>query len=118
MNPCGPPGVLGIWGEWLLIFRELRSTGNYIQGFGEQVHSFVWGFRQGFSLALALGHSPKIVPVVRVLLSSLDSLSQTIFGSAHCTVMHSDAIVFLFYKTIDNWPNFCKRQVGSLNFTP
>ena len=36
----GPPGVLGIWGEWLFIFRELESTGNYFQGFGEQAHSF------------------------------------------------------------------------------
>ena len=31
---------LGPWGEWLFIFRELGSTGNYFQGFGEQVHSF------------------------------------------------------------------------------
>ena len=36
----GPPGVLGIWREWLFIFRELGSTGNYFQGFGEQAHSF------------------------------------------------------------------------------
>ena len=36
----GVPGVLGIWGEWLYICRELGSTGNYFQGFGEQVHSF------------------------------------------------------------------------------
>ena len=36
----GPPGVLGIWGEWLFIFRELGSTCNYFQGFGEQAHSF------------------------------------------------------------------------------
>ena len=36
----GPPGVLGIWGEWLFIFRELGSTGNYFQEFGEQAHSF------------------------------------------------------------------------------
>ena len=36
----GPPWVLGIWGEWLFIFRELGSTGNYFQGFGEQTHSF------------------------------------------------------------------------------
>ena len=36
-----PPGVLGIWGEWLFIFRELGSTGNYFQGFWEQAHSFV-----------------------------------------------------------------------------
>ena len=49
------------------------------------------------------------------LLSSLDSLSETIFGSAHCTVMHSDAIVFLSNNTIADWPNFCKRQTGSHN---
>ena len=36
----GPPGVLGIWGEWLFIFRELGNTGNYFQAFGVQVHSF------------------------------------------------------------------------------
>ena len=47
------------------------------------------------------------------LLSSLDSLSETIFGSALYTVMHSDAIVFLSDR-----PNFCKRQTGSHNFTP
>ena len=52
------------------------------------------------------------------LLSSLDSLCETIFGTAHCTVMHSDAIVFLFYKTIADWPNVCKRLTGSHNFTP
>ena len=45
------------------------------------------------------------------LLSSLDSLSETIFRSAYCTVMHSDAIVFLFYKTIADWPNFCKSRL-------
>ena len=28
----GPPGVLGIWGEWLFIFRDLGSTGNYFWG--------------------------------------------------------------------------------------
>ena len=26
--------------EWLFIFRELWSTGNYFQGFWEQAHSF------------------------------------------------------------------------------
>ena len=36
----GPPGVLGIWGEWLFIFRELESTGNYFRGAREQAHSF------------------------------------------------------------------------------
>ena len=35
-----PPGVLGIWGEWLFIFRELGSTGNYFRGAREQAHNF------------------------------------------------------------------------------
>ena len=34
------PGVLGIWGEWLFIFRDLGSTGNYLRGAGEQANSF------------------------------------------------------------------------------
>ena len=29
----------GAWGEGLFIFRKLGSTGNYFQGFGEQIHS-------------------------------------------------------------------------------
>ena len=29
---------MGIWGEWLFIFRDLGSTGNYFQEFGEQAH--------------------------------------------------------------------------------
>ena len=36
----GPPCVFGIWGDWLFIFRELGSTGNYFQGFGEQANIF------------------------------------------------------------------------------
>ena len=36
----GPPGVLGIWGEWLFIFRDLGSTGNYFRDAREQAHSF------------------------------------------------------------------------------
>ena len=36
----GPPGVLGIWGERLFIFRELGSTGNYFRGAREQAHNF------------------------------------------------------------------------------
>ena len=51
-------------------------------------------------------------------MSSLDSLSETIFQSDHCMVMHSDAMVFLFDKTIADWLNFCKRQTGLLNFSP
>ena len=36
----GTPGVLGIWGEELFIFRALGSTDNYFLGAGEQVHGF------------------------------------------------------------------------------
>ena len=36
----GPPGVMGIWGELLFIFRDLRSTGSYFRWAGEQAHSF------------------------------------------------------------------------------
>ena len=39
-NPGAPPGVLGIWGEGLFIFRELGSTANYFRGAGEQAHTF------------------------------------------------------------------------------
>ena len=35
-----PPGVLGIWGEGLFIFREQWSTANYFRGAGEQAHTF------------------------------------------------------------------------------
>ena len=52
------------------------------------------------------------------LLSSLDSLSETIFGKARCTVMLSDAIAFLFKKTIADWSNLCKLQTSSPYFTP
>ena len=34
-----PPGVLGIWGEWLFVFRELGSTGQYFKGAREQAHN-------------------------------------------------------------------------------
>ena len=36
----GPPGVWGIWGERLFIFRELGSTAYYFRGAGEQAHTF------------------------------------------------------------------------------
>ena len=36
----GPPGVFGILGVWLFIFRELGSTGNYFRGAREQAHNF------------------------------------------------------------------------------
>ena len=35
-----PSGVLGIWGEWLFIFRDLGSTGFYFRGAGEQAPCF------------------------------------------------------------------------------
>ena len=33
----GAPGVLGILGEWLFIFRELGSTGNYFRDLGSKL---------------------------------------------------------------------------------
>ena len=36
----GPPGVSGIWEEWLFIFRELGGTGNYSRGAREHIHNF------------------------------------------------------------------------------
>ena len=39
-NLLGPPGVLGILGEGLFIFRELGSTAYYFRGAGEQAHTF------------------------------------------------------------------------------
>ena len=36
----GAPRVLWIWGEWLFIFRELGSTGNYFRGARDQAHNF------------------------------------------------------------------------------
>ena len=40
----GSPGVLGIWGKLLFVFRELGSTDNYFRDWGE-AHSFS-GFRE------------------------------------------------------------------------
>ena len=58
-----PPGVLGSWGEELLIFRELESAGNYFRGAlgssGEQAHTFehcqkAEEIKQGFGKITAL----------------------------------------------------------------
>ena len=43
MNSGGPQGVWEIWGEWLFIFRELGSTGNYFTGAREQAHNLGGG---------------------------------------------------------------------------
>ena len=40
----GPSGVLGIWGEWLFIFRELGSTGSYFRDLGSKL--IFWGSRE------------------------------------------------------------------------
>ena len=40
LSITGAPGVLGIWGEGLFIFRELGSRANYFRGAGEQAHTF------------------------------------------------------------------------------
>ena len=37
---CGPPGVLGIWGEGQFTFRELGSIADYFRGAVEQAHTF------------------------------------------------------------------------------
>ena len=34
------PRALGIWGEWLFIYRELGSTRNYFREAREQAHNF------------------------------------------------------------------------------
>ena len=36
----GAPGVWGIWGEGLIIFRELGITAYYFRGAWEQAHTF------------------------------------------------------------------------------
>ena len=36
----GAPRGLGIWEEWLFIFRELGSTDNCFRGAREQAHNF------------------------------------------------------------------------------
>ena len=36
----GAPRGFGDLGEWLSIFRELGSTGNYLRGAREQAHNF------------------------------------------------------------------------------
>ena len=40
ISSWAPPGVLGIWGEGLFIFRELGSTAIYFRGAWEQAHTF------------------------------------------------------------------------------
>ena len=51
---------------------------------------------QGFSLASAIRHSPKIAPDVREFAVQVGQYVREDFRKARCTVMHSDAIVFLF----------------------
>ena len=40
LSNLGAPGVLGILGGGLFIFRKLGSTANYFRGAGEQAHIF------------------------------------------------------------------------------
>ena len=76
----------------------------------------VFIMHQGFSLVSALGHSPKLVPGVREFDVQFGQFVRDDFRKR--TVMHSDPIVFLFYKRMADWPKFCKCQTGLLNFTP
>ena len=64
---------------------------------------------QGFSLASAIGHSPKIVPDVREFAVQFGQFVRDDFQKCILYGNANDAIVFLFYKTIADWPNFCKR---------
>ena len=33
----GPHGVLGIWGEWLFLFRQMGSTGYHFRNLGSKL---------------------------------------------------------------------------------
>ena len=70
---------------------------------------------QGFSLASAIGHSPKIVPDVREFAVQFGQFVRDNFQKR---TPYGNAILFLFYKTIADWPNFCKLQAGLTYFTP
>ena len=39
-NKLGPKGFWGSGEKWILIFRELGSTGKYFRGAREQAHNF------------------------------------------------------------------------------
>ena len=40
IDPRSLRPAVGLWGEWLFIFRELGSTGNYFRGAREQANNF------------------------------------------------------------------------------
>ena len=73
---------------------------------------------QGFSLASAIGHSPKIVPDVREFAGQFgqfvrdDFRKHTLYSNAQCC----NSIFVL--EMIADWPNLCKLQTCSPYFTP
>ena len=60
------PGVLGIWGEGLFIFRELRSTGNYFRGARKQPHNF----RESYTKVKKKNLTVKVNPPFCLIFSS------------------------------------------------
>ena len=78
----------------------------------------ICSIKQGFSLGRPSDIVRKKFQMSESLLSSFNSLSETISGSAHCTVMHSDTIVLLLYKMIADWPNFCKANLRNIFVSP
>ena len=75
------------------ILNSSVMLGNYLQQ--TTFSGFFFLALQGFSLASAIGHSPKIVPDVHDFAVQFGQFVETIFRNTRCTVMHSDAIVFL-----------------------
>ena len=73
---------------------------------------------QGFSLASAIGHSPKIVPDVREFAVQFGQFVRDDFRK-HMLYSNAQGCNSIFVlKTISDWPNLCKLQDGSPYFTP
>ena len=62
----------------------------------KQLHS-------GIQFVSALGHSPKIVPDVQEFTVQFGQFVRDDFWKP---TLYGDALVFLFYNTIADWPNF------------
>ena len=73
---------------------------------------------QGFSLASAIGHSPKIVPDVREFAVQFGHFVRDDFRKCmlYGNAQWCNSIFVL--KNDRDWPNLCKLQTGSPYFTP
>ena len=65
---------------------------------GQLICKKIFTIYQGFSLGSALGHSSKIGSDVRVFADQFGQFVRGDFQKRTLQVMHSDGIVFLFYK--------------------